>query len=243
MDRQTMSGVDGVSDARLKHWLGEVFPVLARGAGLPRSMEKAGNQAVEVVPTGIALRWFEMLGIGKPDEIRLMARNIPDAAAKLATPEGQQAIRDWEASRRVVPVLRALEQAVKTVLAFWRAGGYPRRAVIRALAAPGVSQLVSDATWFREELADVIGTESDAGRLIDVYATTAVANKVERIDDIDRLISRSVPFGPWVRSFWVCLKLKVQATRRSLETDPEWGHPLWRLSMILREVAGRTGKA
>jgi len=242
MDRETISGGNGASDAELKQWLVEVCPVVTRALRLPRPMEKAADRALEAVSVGTALRWVEMLRIGRADKIRFMAQSVPDAAAKLSTPEGQQAIKAWETSHRVVPVLRTLERAVQTILAFWKAGGRPRRAVIRALAALGVSHLVSDATEFREELADVISTQSDAGRLIEGYATTAVANKVEKMKDIDRLISRSVPFGPWVRSLWVCLKLKAQATKRSLETDPEWGHPLWRLSMILREVAERTGR-
>ena len=243
MDRQTMSGGDGASDAELEQWLSEVFPVAARALKLPRPMEKAAKRAPKIVPVGTALRWVEMLRIGRADEIRLMAQNTPDAAAKLSTPEGQQAIRKWEASHRVVPVLRALERAAETMLAFWRAGGHPRRAVIRALATLGTSHLVSDATGIREELAVVIGScQSNTVRLIEDYTATAVADEVEKIESIDRLISRSLPFGPWVRSFWICLKLRVQRIKRSLEMDPESGHPLWRLSLILREVAGIKGK-
>jgi len=69
-----------------------------------------------------------------------------------------------------------------------------------------------------------------------------VADEAGKIENIDRLISRSLPFGPWVRSFWICLKLRFQRIKRSLEFDPELGHPLWRLSLILREVAGTRGK-
>lgn len=243
MDRETMTGGNGASDAELKQWLVEVCPVVTRALKLPKPIEKAADRALEAVSVGTALRWVEMLRIGRADKIRLLARDTPDMAAKLSSPEGQQAVRSWEATHRVVPVLRTLERAVNTVMAFWKAGGHPRRAVIRALAALGVSHLVSDATGFREQLANVIGTESDAGCLIEGYATTTVANKAEKMENIDRLISRSVPFGSWVRSLWVCLKLKAQATKRSLETDPEWGHPLWRLSMTLRDIAERTGKA
>jgi|GEM_PF-3923077 len=242
MDRETMSGGNGASDAELKQWLVEVCPVVTKALKLPKPMGKAADRALEAVSVGTTLRWVEMLRIGRADKIRFMAQSVPDAAAKLSSAEGQQAIKAWETTHRVVPVLRTLEQAVQTILAFWKAGGCPRRAVIRALAALGVSHLVSDAAEFREELADVIGTQGDAVRLIEGYATTAVADKVEKIDDIDRLISRSVPFGRWVRSLWVCLKLKAQATKRSLETDPEWGHPLWRLGMTLRELAGTTGR-
>lgn len=243
MDRQTMSGGDRASDAELEQWLSQVFPVAARALKLPRPMEKAARRAPKIVPVGTALRWVEMLRIGKPDEIRLMARNTPDAAAKLSTPEGQQTIRKWETSHRVVPVLGALKRAAETMLAFWRAGGHPRRAVIRALATLGTSHLVYDATGIREELAGVIGScQSDTVRLIEDYTATAVADEVEKIESVDKLISRSLPFGPWVRSFWICLKLRVQGIKRSLKMDPESGHPLWRLSLILREVAGIKGK-
>lgn len=243
MDRQTMSSGDRASDVELEQWLSQVFPVVARALKLPRPMEKAARRAPKTVLVGTALRWVEMLRVGKPDEIRLIARNTPDAAAKLSTPEGQQAIRKWEASYRVVPVLRVLERAAATMLAFWRVGGYPRRAVIRALAALSASQLVSDATGIREELASVIGScQSDTIRLIEGYAATAVADEVEKIESVDKLISRSLPFGPWVRSFWICLKLRVKGIKRGPEMDPESGHPLWRLSLILREVAGIKGK-
>lgn len=234
---------NGASDAELRHWLGEVFPVLARGAGLPRTIEKAANRAVEMVPVGIALRWVEMLGIGKPDEIRLMAQNTPDAAAKLGTLEGQQAIRRCEATKRVAPVLRALERAVKMVGAFWRAGGHPRRAAIRTLAVLSVSQVVPNAEAFREELAATIGVcQSSAVCLIEKYAGIAVANEGQKVENIDRLISRSPIFGSWVRSFWLCLRLRIQGTK-TIVTDFELGHPLWRLSLILRGIAGRKGKA
>jgi hypothetical protein len=238
-----MSTGNGATDAELKQWLGEVCPVVARALKLPQPMEKAANQVLETVSVGTTLRWVEMLGIGRADKIRLMAQNAPDAVAKLSSPEGQQAVRSWEATHRVIPVLRALKGTVKTIRAFWRAGGYPRRAVIRALAAISASQVVPDAVGFREELSGVIGRcQSDTVRLIEGYAVTAVADEVEKIESIDRVISRSLPFGPWVRSLWVCLKLRVQGIKRSSETDPEWGHPLWRLSLTLREVAGRKGK-
>ena len=241
MDRGMDAG-NGMTDAELRQWLGEVFPVLARGAKLPRSMEKAANRAVEAVPVGTTLRWVEMLRIGKPDEIRLMAHNIPNAAAKLGTPEGQQAIRGCEATQRVVPVLRALERAVKMVRAFWRAGGHPRRAVIRALAVLGASEVVPNAEAFREELAATMGAcQSSAVCLIEKYAGTAVANEGEKVESIDRLIFRSLTFGPWVRSFWLCLRLRIQGTKTMI-TDFDLGHPLWRLSLILREIAGRKGK-
>ena len=243
MDRETMSGGNGASDAELKQWLAEVCPVVVKALKLPRRMEKAANQALEAASVGTALRWVEMLEIGRADKIRLMAQSVPDAAAKLSSPKGQQAIQNWEATHRVVPVLRALKRAVKTIRAFWRAGGHPRRAVLRALAAMSASQVVPNAVEFREELAATIGgRESSAVCLIEGYAATAVANEVDKIESIDRLISRSLPFGPWVRSFWLCLKLRVQRLKRSLEMTPDWGHPLWRLSLILREVAGRTGK-
>ena len=243
MDKQAMSGGDGASDAELNQWLAEVCPVVTRALKLPKPMEKAARRAPKTVPVGTALRWLEMLGIGKPDEIRLMPRNTPDAAAKLSSPEGQQAIRSWEANHRVVPVLGALERAVKTIRTFWRAGGHPRRAVVRALAAMSASQVVPDAVEFREDVAATIGgSESSAICLIEDYAATAVADEVEKIESIDRLISRSLSFGPWVRSLWVCLKLKAQGMKRSAETDLKSGHPLWRLGLILREVAGRAGK-
>jgi len=242
MDRETMSGGNGAGDAELKQWLGEICPVVTRTLKLPKPMERAADQALRVISLDTALRWLEMLRIGKVDKIRFTAQSVPDAAARLNTPEGQQAIRSWEASHRVVPVLRALKQAVKTILAFWRAGGHPRRTVIQAMAAIGVSQLVPDTTGFREELAHVIGTESDAGRLIEGYATTVVANKAGKADDIDRLISHSIPFGSWVRSFWVCVKLRMLTTKQRLGTDLELGHPLWRLSLVLRDIAGRKGK-
>jgi len=234
-----MSGGKVMSDTELKQWLGEVFPVVARAVNLPRPAERAANQGLEAIPAGTALRWVEMLRIGRPDEIRLMAQNVPDAAEKLRTPEGRQAIRNWEADHGVVPVLRALEQAVKTVLAFWRTSGQPRRAVIRALAALGVSPVVPQAAAYRGELADVIGTQSETVSLIDGYAAAAVADESEKIENVDRLISRNLPLGAWVRSLWVFLKLKVQASKRNSEMGVELGHPLWRLSLILREVAGR----
>ena len=243
MDRGTMSSDNGASDAELKQWLGEVCPVVARALKLPRPMEKAASQALETVSVGTALRWVEMLGIGRADKIRLIARSVPDAAAKLSGPEGQQAIGSWEATHRAVPVLWVLKGAVKTIRAFWKAGGHPRRAVIRALAAMSASQLVPDAVAFREELAAAIGgRDSSAVCLIEDYAAITVANKVEKIESIDKLISRRLPFGPWARSFWLCLKLKAQGIRRSLEIAPDWGHPLWRLSLILREIAGIKGK-
>lgn len=242
MDRKAMTGGNGASDAEMKQWLVEVCPVVARTLKLPKPMERAADRALEVISVSTALRWVEILKIGKADDIRLMAQGVPDAGAKLSSLEGQRAITAREASHRAVPMLRALARAVETVMAFWKAGGHPRRAVIRTLATLGVSHLVSGATQFREELASVLGAESDTGRLIDVYATTVVANKVEKIEDIDRLISRSVPFGPWVRSLWVCLRFKAQAIKRSPETDPEWNHPLWGLGMILRELAGTTAR-
>lgn len=241
MDRKTMCG-NGASDAELKRWLGEVCLVVTRALRLPRPMEKAADRALEVVSVGTALRWVEMLEIGRADKIRLMAQSVPDAAAKLSTPEGQQAIRSWEARHRVVPVLRVLEEAVKAILGFWRAGGRPRRAVVRALAAMAVSQVVSDAAGFRKELASVIGTRSDTPRLIEGYTATAVANEGEKVESIDRLISHSVTFGAWVRSLWLCLRLRIQETKRTMIRDLESGHSLWRLSLILREVARRTGK-
>lgn len=237
-----MSGSNGASDAELKQWLGEVCPVVARALKLPKPMGKAADQALEAVSVGTALRWVEMLRIGRADKIRLMAQSVPDAAAKLSTPEGQQVIQNWEATHRVVPVLRALEQAVKAILTFWTAGGRPRRAVIRALAALGVSPIVPDSAGFREQLAGVMGgCESDAVRLIENYTATAAANEVNKTESADRLISCSLTFGPWVRSLWVCLKLRVHGMKRRAETDLESGHPLWRLSLILREVARRTG--
>lgn len=242
MDRETTSGGHGASDAELKQWLGELCPIVVRVLKLPRPMEKAADRALEAVSVGIALRWVEMLGIGRAAKIRLMAQNVPDAAAKLSSPQGQRALRSWEANHRVRPVLRALEQAVNRILAFWRLGGHPRRAVIRALAALSVSQLISDAARFREQLADVMGTESDAGHLVEGYAAITVDNKPEKTESIDGLISGSVPFGQWVRSLWVCLRLRSQKTRRIPATDFESCHPLWRLSLILREVAAIKGK-
>lgn len=243
MGRQTMGTGNRASDAELEQWLEEVFPVVARALKLPRPLEKAARRAPKTVPAGNAVRWLEMLGVGQPDDIRLMVRNTPDAAAKLSTPEGQQAIRRWEARHRVVPVVIALERAVESMLAFWRAGGHPRRAVIRAFATLSVSQVVPSAAGFREQLAAAIGScQSDTVCLVEGYAATAVADEAGKIENIDRLISRSLPFGPWVRSFWICLKLRFQRIKRSLEFDPELGHPLWRLSLILREVAGTRGK-
>jgi len=243
MDRQAMSDGNGTSDAKLEQWLSQVFPVVVRALKLPRPMEKVADRALEAVSISTALRWLEMLGIGKPDEIRLLAQSTPNAAAKLSSPEGQQAIRSWEANHRVVPVLWTLEGAVKTIRTFWRARGHPRRAVVRALAAMSASQVVPDAVEFREDVAATIGgSESSAVCLIEDYAATAVADEVEKIEGIDRLISRSLSFGPWVRSLWVCLKLRVQGMKRSAETDLKSGHPLWRLGLILREVAGRAGK-
>ena len=242
MDRQTMSGDNRASDAELKQWLGEVCPVVAKALKLPRPMEKAASQALETVSVGTALRWVEMLGIGRADKIRLIARSVPDAAAKLNGPEGQQAIGSWEATHRAVPVLWVLKGAVKTIRTFWRARGHPRRAVIRALAAVSASQVVPDAVEFREELAATIGCKSSAVCLIEDYTAIAVANESEKIDSIDKLISRHLHFGPYIRSFWFCLKLRGQGMKRSLEMDPDWGHPLWRLSLILREIAGIKGK-
>lgn len=243
MDRQAMSTGNGASDAELEQWLSEVFPVAVGALKLPRPLEKAVRQAPKTVPVGTTLRWLEMLGIGKPDDIRLMAQNTPDAAARLSTPEGQQAIRKWEANHRVVPVLGALKRAAEAILAFWRVGGHPRRAVIRTLAALGASQVVSGATGLRDELTGAIGScQGDTVRLIEGYAATAVADEVEKIERADKLISRHLRFGPYVRSFWLCLKLMMQGIKRSPEMDPEWGHPLWRLSMVLREVAGIKGK-
>ena len=243
MDRQAMSHGSGVSDAELEQWLSEVFPVVARALRLPRPMERAARQAPKAIPVRTALRWVEMLRIGEADEIRLVARITPDAAARLSTPEGEQAIREWEASHRVVPVLTALKRAAETIGALWRAGGYPRRAVIRALAALGASQLVSDVAGFRKELAGVIGgRQSDTVPLIASYTATAVANQVEKIEKVDNVISRSLRFGPWVRSVWICLKLRFHGIKRSGETDPESGHPLWRLGLILMEVVGIKGK-
>ena len=239
MDRQAMSTGNGASDAELEQWLSEVFPVAVGALKLPRPLEKAVRQAPKTVPVGTTLRWLEMLGIGKPDDIRLMAQNTPDAAARLSTPEGQQAIRKWEANHRVVPVLGALKRAAEAILAFWRVGGHPRRAVIRTLAALGASQVVPDAAEFREELAATIGSgESDAACLIENYAAIAVANESEKIEHGDKVISRHLRFGSYVRSFWICLKLKAQGMKRSAETELESAHPLWRLGLILREVSG-----
>ena len=243
MDRETMSTGNGASDAELKQWLVEVCPVVVRALKLPRPMGRAASQALETVSVGTVLRWVEMLEIGRADKIRLMAQSVPDAAAKLSSREGQQAIGSWEATHRAVPVLWVLKGMVKTIRAFWRAGGHPRRAVIRALAAVSASQVVPDAVEFREELAVAIGSrERSAVRLIEDYAAITVANESEKIESIDKLISRSLPFGPWAWSFWLCLKLKAQGIKRSLEMAPDWGHPLWRLSLILREVAVRKGK-
>jgi hypothetical protein len=243
MDRGMVAG-NGASDAELRQWLSEVFPVVARGAGLPRSMEKAASQAAEVVPVGTALRWVEMLGVGKSAEVRIMAQNTPDAAATLATPDGEQAIRGCEATQRVALVLRALQRVVKMVLAFWRAGGQPSRAAVRGLAVLGVSEVVPDAEAFREELAATMGVcQSSAVRLIESYGAMVVANEGEKVENIDRLISRSLTFGPWVRSFWLCLRLRIQETKRIMATGFDSGQPLWRLSLILREIAGRKGKA
>ena len=243
MDREVMNNSSRATDAELKQWLCEICPVVTRALKLPKTMEKVVDRALETVSVNTALRWVEMLGIGRADKIRLMSQSVPDAAAKLSSPEGQQTIRDWEGSYRVVPVLSALKRAVKTILAFWRVGGHPRRAVIRALAAVSASQVVPDAEAFREEAAATIGaSESSAVCLIEDYAAMAVADEPEKIASIDRLISRNLHFGPWVRSLWVCLKLKAHGIRQKSEAGAESSHPLWRLSLILREVAGRTGK-
>jgi hypothetical protein len=115
--------------------------------------------------------------------------------------------------------------------------------VIRTLAALAVSQVVPGAARFREELAAAMGScQSNAACLIDGYAAIAAADKVEMVERIDRVVSRSFPFGPWVRSLWLCLKLRVQGIRRSPGVDTEAGHPLWGLGLILREVAERKGK-
>jgi hypothetical protein len=230
-------------DAELKQWLGEVCPVIVKALKLPRNMERAASQALGTVSVGTALRWVDMLGAGKADDIRTVAQSFRDAAARLSSTEGQQAVQDWEANHRVVPVLRALQGAVKAILAFWRAGGRPSRAMIRALAAVSVSQVALDGVEFREEAAPTIGgRESSAVCLIDDYTAAALASEMQKMESLDRLISRSLTFGPWVRSFWLCLKLKAQGIRQKSEMDPEWGHPLWRLSLTLREIAGGTGK-
>jgi len=243
MNKETMSGGNGATDAELKQWLGEVCPVVTGVLKLPRPMGKAAHQALEIISVGTALRWVDMLGIGKADEIRLMAQSVPDAAAKLSSQEGQQAIRSWETTHRVVPVLRALKGMVKTILAFWKAGGRPRRAVIRALATMSASHVVPDVAGFREELAATIGVcNSSSACLIEGYAASVVTNEVEKIESIDRLVSHTLPFGPWVRSFWICLKLKVQGLKRKSEMGTELSHSLWRLSLILREIAGTKGK-
>jgi len=243
MDKETMSGGNGASDAELKQWLGGICPVVTGVLKLPRPVGKAAHQALEIISVGTALRWVEMLGIGKADEVRLMAQSVPDAVAKLSSREGQQAIRSWETAHGVVPVLRALKGTVKTILAFWKAGGRPRRAVIRALATMSASQVVPDAVKFREGLAATIGVRnSSSAYLIEGYAASVVTNEVEKIESIDRTISRSVPFGPWVRSFWICLKLRLQGIKRKSEMGAELSHPLWRLSLILREIAGTKGK-
>jgi len=239
-----MDTICGVSDVELRQWLSAVFPVVARGAGLPRSMEKVASQAANVVPVGTALRWVDMLGVGKSAEIRLMAQNIPDAAATLAAPEGQQAIKDCKVTQRVALVLRTLQRVVKTVLAFWRAGGQPSRPAVRGLAVLGVSEIVPDAEAFREELATAMGVcQSSAARLIEDYGALVVANGGAKIESIDRLISRSPTFGAWVRSFWLCLRLRIQETKGVVATDFDSGQPLWRLSLILREIAVGKGKA
>ncbi|MFC1909959.1 hypothetical protein ACFLXC_01540 [Chloroflexota bacterium] len=243
MDRDTMSGVSGASDAELKKWLGEVCPVVVRALKLPQPLEKTADRALETVSVGTALRWVEMLGIEGKDKIRFMAQSVPDAAAKLSSQEGQRAIRSWEATHRVIPVLSSLERAVKTLLAFWRTGGHPRRGVIRTLAAVSASQVVPGAAEFREEVAAAIGgSESSAVCLIADYAANAMTNEVEKIEGIDSLISRKPLIGPWVRSLWVCLKLKAPGIKQESNTGDESSHPLWRLSLILREAAGRKGK-
>ena len=242
MDRKTMCG-RGASDVELRQWLCEICPVVTRTLRLPRPLEKAVDGALGVISVDTALGWVEMLGLGKAHEIRLMAQSIPDAAAKLSSPEGQEALRSWEASHGVGPVLRTLEQAVKTIVAFWKAGGHPRRAVIRALSSLGVSPVVPHAGEFREALAAVMGSgRGETVSLIEEYVAITVTNKVDKLESIDGLISRSVPFGAWVRSLWLRLRLKVQWIKGGMEVIPDSGHPLWRLSLILREMAGSTDR-
>jgi len=231
-----MSGGNGASDAELKQWLCDICPVVTRALKLPEPMERAADRALEVIPVATALRWVEMLRLGRGNEVRLIARGTPDAVAKLSSPEGQQAIKSWEATHRVTPVLSALERSVKTIRASWRAGEHPGRAVIRTLAALSVSQMTSDAAGFRDEMAGIIGAQGDVPCLIQGYAATVVANEDEKVENIDRLICRSLPFGLWVRSFWLCLKLKMQGMKSS-SVVTSWDHPLWRLSQILREIA------
>jgi len=237
MDSKTMT-INGASDAEIRQWLVEVCPMVARALELPRPMQKAADQFFKVVPVDTALRWVEMLGMGKADDIRLTVENTPNAATILDSQEGLQAIRDWETTNRVVPVLKALGEAADTVPISWSKAGSRPRPIIRSLAAIGVSHLVPGSEGFREELAAISGGSSnDTAALIESFASAAVVDDTDKITRIDRLISGRFPFGSWVRSLWVQLKLKLKAARRGLPDDLK-SHPLWRLSLTLREIAG-----
>ena len=236
MDNKTVT-TNGASDAELRQWLVEVCPVVARALELPKPMQRAADQFFKVVPVDTALRWVEMLGMGKADGIRLTAKNTPHAATSLNSRQGLQATRDWEAANEVVPVLKALGEAADTLPISWSKTDSPRRPVIRSLAAIGISHLVPESEGFKKELVEIIGSSSgDTTGLIGRYASAAAANDTDRIASIDKLVSGHVPFGPWVRSLWIRLRLRYRSVRRSLADDLK-SHPFWRLSLTLREVA------
>lgn len=238
MDEERAAG-----DAELKEWLKTLFPVLVASLNLPRSMEAAARRGLELLPMGVTLRWADMLGLGRSDHIRRLPQRAPDAAASLASSEGQRAVGEWEATHQVTPVMRSLEGAAKAVRSLGRRGGRPQRAVLRALAALSLSQIAAGGQELRARVVSAIGAPGDsAATLLHGYTEIVMVDQRVKIQAIDRVLSSSPIFGPWLRSLWLCLKLRRRGKRQGQHRDCPPEHALWSLSLILREIAGVRGQ-
>lgn len=123
-----------------------------------------------------------------------MAQRCPEATLQLSSPQGEEAIRRWEAEHGLVPVLVALERAAKTVKASWEAGVPPRRAVVRALAVLGISPAVPGADDLRKGVTEALGEQrADTALLVDHYAGAVVAEREEAIERVDGRPCQSLP--------------------------------------------------
>ena len=236
-----------MNDSELRQWLEGVSSALVRALNLPPRLERSLSQAMDVMPVASLLRWAEMLGLAKAGDVLSLAQQFPDLADNLATPEAQEAAQQWEKTHQVIPVIGALHRAVKKIVTFWKRGGQQaQHAPTQALAALGISHLVTEGEGFRTQLASAIGaSRSNAVALIGSYAEVVVTNETEKLEQADRLVVENHTFGRRARAFVLFFKVRLKHRRPARKTDNDPDYPLWSLSLILREVArgkSETGK-
>lgn len=194
-------------DAVLKRWLDGAFPVLGDSLGLSPQTVSAARSALQSTPVDDLMRWAEELGLGSSERIRRLVEDVPDAAQELDSTKGWKALMRWEQAHEAAPVLEALRLAVEEVVAHWRGGGAPIRAVVRLLAALAFSPVIPGGDALRERLSQLLDSDcGDAAGLISKVTRLAVADEGVRLEQADGLIQQEPVMAQWLESFMATLQ-------------------------------------